>query len=217
MKIRLKAPFVCENRVLFDSSGCGTNALPGLEWYWLMNEQEHHNLFSELIARHQSELYAYIFAIVRNWEDTDDLFQSVCLVLWRKIASFQRDSSFFSWARQTAKLEVRNFLRRKRLPGYVSEKVLDALAETTIDAQSDDAELYLAALRRCKVKLTVADEELLELCYVEDLGSRQIADRLHRPQPSVCNSLKRIRRWLLECIQMELTRQEHSGEEHSYE
>ena len=42
------------------------------------------NLFSELISRHQSELYAYIFAIVRNWEDADDLFQSVSLVLWRK-------------------------------------------------------------------------------------------------------------------------------------
>ena len=179
----------------------------------MMNEQEHHVQFSELIARHQSELYAYIFAIVRNWQDTDDLFQSVCLVLWRKFASFQPGSSFFSWARQTAKLEVRNFLRRKRLPTYVNEKVLDALAETTIDDRSDEAEYYLAALRRCKLKLTAADKELLVLYYVEDLGSRQIADRLCRPQPSVCNSLKRIRRWLLECIRMEMTRQEHIGEQ----
>ena len=45
-----------------------------------MNDQERHILFSELIARHQSELYGYIFAIVRNWEDANDLFQSVCLV-----------------------------------------------------------------------------------------------------------------------------------------
>ena len=74
-----------------------------------MNEQDRHNLFSELIARHQSELYAYIFAIVRNWEDADDLFQSVCLVLWRKFESFRPGSSFFSWARQTAKIEVRKF------------------------------------------------------------------------------------------------------------
>ena len=75
-----------------------------------MNEQERHNLFSELIARHQSQLYAYIFAIVRNWEDADDLFQSVCVVLWQKFESFRSDSNFFSWARQTAKFEVRKFL-----------------------------------------------------------------------------------------------------------
>ena len=77
-----------------------------------MDEQDRHGLFSELISRHQSELYAYIFAIVRNWEDTDDLYQSVCLVLWRKFGSFRSGSSFFSWARQAAKIEVRNFLKR---------------------------------------------------------------------------------------------------------
>ena len=49
-----------------------------------MNEQDRHNLFSELITRHQSQLYAYIFAIVRNQQDADDLYQSVCLILWRK-------------------------------------------------------------------------------------------------------------------------------------
>ena len=87
-----------------------------------MNEQERHNLFSELIARHQSELYGYIFAVVRNWEDADDLFQSVCLVLWRKFESFRPGSNFFSWARQTAKIEVSNFLRHKQLPSYVSEE-----------------------------------------------------------------------------------------------
>jgi RNA polymerase sigma-70 factor (ECF subfamily) len=181
----------------------------------MMSEQQDHNLFSELVARHQCELYAYIFAIVRNWEDTDDLFQSVCLVLWRKFGSFQRNSSFFSWARQTAKLDVRGFLRRKRRKLYASDQVLDVLAETPIDSRSDEAEIYLAALRRCKAKLTAADEELLDLCYVEDLGSLQIADRLHRSQQSVCNSLKRIRRWMLECIHRELARQERPGGEHA--
>ena len=60
-----------------------------------MNKQGHQNLFSELITRYQSELYGYIFAVVRNWEDADDLFQSVSLVLWRKFESFRPDSNFF--------------------------------------------------------------------------------------------------------------------------
>ena len=74
-------------------------------------------------------------------------------------------------------------------------------------------EIGLAALRRCREKLSAADEELLNLRYVEDLGSREIANRLLRPQPSVCRSLNRIRNWLLECIEMELARQEHPGKE----
>jgi RNA polymerase sigma-70 factor, ECF subfamily len=178
-----------------------------------MNEQDRHNLFSELIARYRGELYAYILAIVRNWEDADDLFQSVCLVLWRKFASFQPGSSFFSWARQTAKIEVRHFLRHRPSPGHVSEQLLDTLAETIVDAKRENIDLYLTALEHCRGKLSATDEELLEFRYVEDLGSREIADRVQRPQQSVCQSLKRIRRWLLECIKGELVRQEHSEKE----
>ena len=79
-----------------------------------------------------------------------------------------------------------NFLRHKQLPSYVTEELLDALVETVVEPQGDEAEPYLAALRRCKAKLSPADEELIELHYVDDLGSRQIADRLQRPQTSVC-------------------------------
>jgi RNA polymerase sigma-70 factor (ECF subfamily) len=178
-----------------------------------MNEPDRHTLFSELIVRHQSELYAYLFAIARNWEDTDDLYQSVCLVLWSKFDAFRLGSSFFSWARHTAKLTARDFLKHKRSRTCVSETLLDALAETTSDAGCGWPDLsYMAALERCRAKLTAADDELLGLRYVEDLGSRQIADQLQRSQQSVCQSLLRIRRWLLECVQMELAREEHSRE-----
>jgi RNA polymerase sigma-70 factor (ECF subfamily) len=174
-----------------------------------MNEQERHNLFSQLVTCHQSQLYAYIFALVRNREDAEDLFQSVCVILWRKFDSFQPDSSFFSWARQTAIFAVRNALKRKKSV-YVSEELLDALAETNADACSDATDVYLAVLGGCKKKLDAADEHLLDLRYVENLSSRQIASQTGRSQQGVCNSLMRIRRSLFDCIQIEMARQEHS-------
>jgi RNA polymerase sigma-70 factor, ECF subfamily len=175
-----------------------------------MNDQDRHNLFSELVARHQSGLYAYIFAIVQNWEDADDLYQSTCLVLWRKFESFRPGSSFFSWARQTAKIEARNFLTRKQPPSCVSAELVDALAETAVDAPGDDAELYLATMQRCRERLSATDEQLLQLRYVEDLNIQEIADRLQRVRQSVSRSLNRIRCWLLECMQVELARRDHS-------
>jgi RNA polymerase sigma-70 factor, ECF subfamily len=174
-----------------------------------MSEQERHTLFSELLTRCQSQIYGYIFGVVRNWEDSDDVYQSVCLILWRKFESFRPGSNFLAWARQTTRIELSKFLRQKPSLSSVSEKLLDDLAEPFIEAQGGEAEPYLAALRRCRAKLSAADEELLELHYAEDLGSREIAGRLQRPQPSVCHSLNRIRNWLLECIQRELTSQEH--------
>jgi RNA polymerase sigma-70 factor, ECF subfamily len=175
-----------------------------------MNEQRH-NLFSELIARHQSELYAYIFAIVRNWEDADDLFQSLCLTLWRKFDAFEPGTSFMAWARQSAKYETLKFLTRKRPAQSGSEELIDELSVAAVSVVNEDAELHLAALDRCREKLDAADRKLLELHYAEDLGSRQIAESLHRSQSSVCNSLNRIRCWLLECIQREISQQDHPG------
>ena len=157
-----------------------------------MNEQDRHKLFSELIAHHQSGLYGYIFAVVRSWEDADDLFQSVCLALWRKFDQFEPNSSFFSWARQMAKLEVSNYLRRRKVPNYVSEELLAALTERTADPNSDGMEQYLVALQHCRKKLPDQDEDLLNLHYAEGLGSQQIAARIERSQSSVCHSLKRI-------------------------
>jgi RNA polymerase sigma-70 factor, ECF subfamily len=175
-----------------------------------MNEEERHSLFSQLVARHQSELYAYIYAIVRNWEDADDLYQSTCLVLWRKFESFVPESNFFAWARETAKLEARSFLRRRQSTICVSEELLDALAEVVLDAQGDTSGVYLAALRHCRATLDAPDQELLQLRYVKNLGTREIAQRLQRFQSNVCRSLHRIRRRLLECIRIELARQQHA-------
>jgi RNA polymerase sigma-70 factor, ECF subfamily len=176
-----------------------------------MNEQERHNLFSSLLARHQSELYAYVYAILRNWGDTDDVFQSACLALWRKFDVFQPGSSFLSWARQVMQFEVRRFLRQKRSPAYAAQELVDELDRTAVEVQGHRGERDLAALERCRQKLNVADAGLLELHYVQELGSREIADRLQRSQASVCHSLKRIRRWLFECIRLELAQEDHSG------
>jgi len=136
------------------------------------------------------------------------------VILWRKSSRLGPTAVFSRGARQTARLEVSNFLRRKRLPTYVSERLLDTLTTIGSEARDDGAEPYLVALRRCRDKLDATDEELLKLRYVQELGIREIADRLLRLQPNVCRSLNRIA-LLLECIQVELAQQEHSEKEHS--
>jgi RNA polymerase sigma-70 factor, ECF subfamily len=181
----------------------------------VMNKQERHSLFSDLLSRHQSQLYAYIFAVVRNREDTADLFQSVCMILWRKFDQFQPGSSFFCWARVTAHHVISDFLRRKKLPMQASADLLDALAETPLTPRSDAQAIYLDALQRCRTKLSAGDEELLGLRYAQDLRNQQIAARLQRSQQSVCNSLTRIRRLLLDCVLAELARHDRPSEDRS--
>jgi RNA polymerase sigma-70 factor (ECF subfamily) len=178
-----------------------------------MNEQERHDLFVDLVTRNQSELYGYIYAVVRNWEDADDLCQSVCLFLWSKFDLFQPGTNFLAWARKVAKIKICEFLRYEKSPVHVAEDLIDTLAEGDLGPSDCDTEVYLAALRRCKEKLAADDEELLRLRYVEELSVVEIAHRLERIRQSVSRSLIRVRHWLFQCIQMELAKQEHSSRE----
>jgi RNA polymerase sigma-70 factor, ECF subfamily len=176
-----------------------------------MNQQDRHSLFAELITRHQGQLYGYIYSVVRNWTDTDDLYQSVCLVLWSKFESFRPGTNFFAWARQVARNKVGNFVTSKQSPTCVTEELNNILAESDPGLDGVDAEVYLVALRHCREKLTAEDKEVLQLRYVEELTVVEIAQRLQRLRESVSRSLRRVRRWLLECIQMELARKERSS------
>ena len=66
-----------------------------------MSDQEQHRLFGELISAHQSRLYGFLFALVGNREDADELFQETSLTLSRRFDTFQPGSNFYAWAATT--------------------------------------------------------------------------------------------------------------------
>ena len=86
--------------------------------------------FAEQLARHQSQLFGYIYSLVRDLDDADDLFQQTSLVLWDKFDQFDPSRSFVDWACGVARYEVLNFLRaRSRNRLYFSDELNLALIE----------------------------------------------------------------------------------------
>jgi len=162
-------------------------------------------VFMQLLTHHQSQLFGYLYAIVRNLADTDDLYQQTTLVLWKKFDDFQPDSNFAGWACQVARLEAMNFLQRQRRQRLVfDEDVLLALA----DAEFEPAAVGAArqeALEQCLEKLNRADRDLLQRTYGDDGQIKDVAAQLGRPVQSVYTALSRIRGVLFICIQRTLT------------
>ena len=160
--------------------------------------------FAQLLTLHEPRLFGYIYALVPNIADAEDIYQDTALALWRKFEDYRPGTNFAAWARATARFEVQHFFRsksRRRL--YFNESLLDELTETqsSIDLASDSVqESYAKALRRCKDLLPGKDQRLIELCYAATANITQTAVRLGRSPQSVCNSLSRIRRVLFDCI-----------------
>jgi RNA polymerase sigma-70 factor, ECF subfamily len=162
--------------------------------------------FADLVAAHQGRLFAYIYALVHTMSDTEDIYQETLLTLWRKFAEYVPDTNFGAWARTTARFKVDHFYRRKRRNRlYFDDLLLAELAETEaeFDVQDDlqSAELYHRALLDCMQRLAASDQRLLGLCYCGSAGIKNVAQQEGRSPQSVCNSLKRIRGVLFDCIQ----------------
>lgn len=161
--------------------------------------------FAELLARHQGQLLGYIYSLVRDLDDADDLFQQASLVLWDKFDLFDPSRSFVGWACGVARYEVLNFLRaRSRERLYFSDELSLALIEAQEELEQERLEERRMVLAGCMKKLADRDKDLLEACYDRSSGVREVARARGRSPQSIHNSLRRIRRTLFDCVRRSL-------------
>lgn len=164
--------------------------------------------FMELCSSHQRQLLGYIFTLVRNMDDAEDLLQQTSLILWRKFDDFQSGTDFMRWACSVAHLEVLSFLRRKQRDSlHLDEQLLMQLADTRL-GRAKLYERYREGLRQCRERLAEADRELLLLCYGGTLSTKEVAVKLSRSTDSIYHSLQRIRRALFDCITRAVAQEE---------
>lgn len=156
--------------------------------------------FVELLTLHQRRLYGFIYTLVPNPADAEDLLQQTSLILWRKFSEFDLDTDFSAWACRIARFEVLNYLKHKRRSRVVfNNETIVRLAEI----RADRAEMHCsdrAALAGCVEKLPESDRKLINLCYATKRNMKAAAAALDRPVASVYTSLVRVRRVLMECI-----------------
>jgi RNA polymerase sigma-70 factor, ECF subfamily len=166
---------------------------------------DRNEVFVELLTLHQRKLYGFIYTLVPNTADAEDLLQQTSLVLWQKFNEFNLNSSFSAWACQIAHFEVLHYLRGKRRSRVVfSDELIARLAKIRHNRE----EIHLAdrgVLAGCVEELSGADRKLLELCYAVKHNIKAAAAALERPVESVYVSLVRVRRLLMDCIRRTTT------------
>jgi RNA polymerase sigma-70 factor, ECF subfamily len=159
--------------------------------------------FTKRLQQCQAELLRYIFALVRNGEDAQDIFQQTCVVLWDKFDEFDPARSFLAWACGVARFKVRKFFtQHRRHQVRFSDEFAVRMAEVQAESSSDEPHARRAALPGCIDKLPPLQRELLVLCYGERQRIVDVAARLGRSAGGVRHSLQAIRERLMECIEL---------------
>jgi RNA polymerase sigma-70 factor (ECF subfamily) len=166
--------------------------------------------FVQLFTRFQRPLYLYILSLIPIPVEAEEILQETNLVIWSKCRQFQPGTSFFAWSSQIAYYEVLKFRERRRHDRHrFSQEVLDLLA-ADVAAESEMLELRRNALAGCVNKLKPGDRRLIQLRYGPGRNGLSVAEELGRPVNSVYQSLGRIRRQLLDCVNRRIARETRS-------
>jgi RNA polymerase sigma-70 factor, ECF subfamily len=173
-----------------------------------MSDSERYRQFVDLLQLHSGRILSYIRVLLLNWSDADDLFQETCLVLWQRFGEFEPNTNFVAWALRIAEYKAMDFQKKRSRQAAFSvdlQSVLRAeIAKRSEAAETDD----LTALSRCMDRLAPNDRKAVTLCYGERVPVRRVADALGRSPESVHRSLRRIRKWLLDCIHRKMRESE---------
>lgn len=161
--------------------------------------------FMELLAACQSRVVACLYALIHSMHETEDLYQQVCLVMWRRFDTYQPGTQFVKWACSIAYLEAVAYLRQRRSKARFSDEFIKEFALWGNARVADDDDDHVEALHPCMDRLSESDRHLLQLRYWVPKTVVEIAAELGRTPQSVCSSLGRIRAQLLACIKRALS------------
>jgi RNA polymerase sigma-70 factor (ECF subfamily) len=157
-----------------------------------------------LMTRHQRQIFSYIYVLVPNRSDAEDLLQETSLVICEKFHEFREGTDFVAWACQIAYWRVR-YSRQKfaRSKVFFEQEIVDVVAETA-QSMSQELDDRHEALGRCLEKLHPRDRDLLLARYERGGGVEEAARRTGRTVATAYKALTRLRKLLLDCVSTRL-------------
>ena len=165
------------------------------------NESRKDEAYVEDLVSHQEDLRAFIYALLPNSPEADDVLQNTNLILWRKKNAFKQGTNFHAWAFKITRIQVQHqYDRAKRETRLVfSESTLNRIA----DAASDDPlrERELEALEYCTGKLNDKQRNIINARYRPGDSLKMHGKKTRATAGSLRISLFRIRAILRRCVE----------------
>lgn len=170
-------------------------------------QKKNREAYRELFARYQKKLFTYIFHLVGNKDETEDILQNVFSKTFKNIAHFDLERKFSSWIYRIAHNEAVNFLKRKSKRYTVSWDDI-ATSKDKLDTASNE-ELPEDKWARKEIKKEIDDalkklprkyQQVLKLRYFQEYSYEDIGLILKKPVNTVGTLINRAKKKLLEVV-----------------
>lgn len=156
--------------------------------------------YSEIMERYQGKLFAYLYRLIGEKEEAEDLLQDVFIKAFRNLNSYDTERKFSSWIYRIAHNEAVNHIKRKSLKRFIS---LDNITSTKdkLESSSTEDDAQTSWIRKETNKevddavnrLPLKYKQVLVLRYYSDKSYEEIGDILGKPINTVGTLIKRAK------------------------
>ena len=156
--------------------------------------------FLSLFMANERRIYNFILSLVGNYSDADDLMQETAVVMLSRFDEFEAGGNFAAWGMQVARYKILNFRKRRgnKLRLFSKEAFEKIITQSKTLIERDDERMR--ALQDCVLKLKENDRRLISMRYENEITTKEVAERIGRSVEGLYQSLARIHRLLLQCI-----------------
>lgn len=154
--------------------------------------------FEKILFMYEKQIFSYLYRIINQKEDAEDLAQITFLKLYKNIKSIDIEKNFNAWVYKIATNSAYDWLRKKR--SHPETFIEDT---NTIETMRDESAYDMVegieskeAIEEALNKIKPIYKSILLLFYREELTYQEISDVLFLPLNTVKSNLFRAKKAL---------------------
>ena len=165
--------------------------------------QQMHDMTS-LWVKAQPVVTAYISSTIIDYHLAEDILQQVAYTAATKFDEFDRSRSFTGWVIGITKFKLLHYYAKHKKDSLIyNAQTLENIAEAFERVEPEIGHMT-DALHTCIGKTTGKSRKAIELRYVDECSSDEIADKLEMKSTAVRVLLHRTRHALADCIKRQI-------------
>lgn len=169
----------------------------------------HSEIYDEIVKRYEKKLFSYIYRLVGNREEAEDILQNVFVKAYRNIKTFDIERKFSSWIYRIAHNEAINFLKKRNKRKLISWEDISTSKDKmeTKSAERSPGDIWIREESRLQIKkalgyLPEKYQKVLLLRYFSEKSYEEIGKAIGSPVNTVGTLISRAKKKMMAVINL---------------
>lgn len=149
--------------------------------------------FGTLMNKYHNEIYSFVFNMLGNYDETEDLVQEIFIKTYNSLESYNfTKSAFRTWLYRIASNHCINYLKSSAYKRQTKNEldVSFIIDDSDIEAEVIKEKQIKQILEVMKKRLSQKHQKILILHYFSGLSVKEISTALEIPEKTIYKALK---------------------------